>query len=70
MSLSLNVGSTDRIVRLVLGVVLIALSYFGVLTGTAAIVAYVVGAIAIVTGLVNFCLLYIPFGISTRKPKS
>lgn len=70
MSLSLNVGGTDRIVRIVLGVVLIALSYFGVLTGTAAIVAYVVAAIAIVTGLVNFCLLYTLLGINTRKTKS
>lgn len=70
MSLSLNVGGTDRVIRLVLGIVLIALAYFGIFTGTAAIVAYVVGAIAIVTGLVNFCLLYLPFGINTRKSKS
>lgn len=69
MKLSLNVGNMDRIIRLILGVVLIGLAYSGTLTGTAAIIAYVVAAIAIVTGLVKFCLLYTLFGINTSKVK-
>jgi len=69
MKLSLNVGSFDQISRLVLGAVLIALAYFGILTGTAAIIAYVVAAIAVVTGLVKFCPLYAILGINSCKVK-
>jgi hypothetical protein len=64
-----NVGNADRIIRLLLGVVLIGLAYSGVITGTGAIVAYVVAAIAIVTGLAKFCLLYTLLGINTGKAK-
>ena len=70
MKLSLNVGGLDRIARLILGVVLIALAYFGILTGTGAIVAYVVAGIAIVSGVIRFCPANALFGINTHKAKS
>jgi len=69
MKLSLNVGSFDQILRLVLGAVLVALAYFEILSGTAAIIAYVVAAIAIITGLVKFCPLYAILGINSSKTK-
>lgn len=69
MKLSFNVGGWDRTGRLILGVVLIALAYFDVLTGTAAIIAYVVAAIALVTGLVRFCPVNALFGINTCQVK-
>ena len=67
MELSFNVGGYDRIVRLVVGVILIALAFFEIVTGTAAIIAYVLAAIALVTGLVMFCPLNALFGINTCK---
>jgi len=69
MKLSLNVGSFDQILRLIIGAVLIALAYFGILSGTAAIIAYVVAAITIITGLVKFCPLYSILGINSNKTK-
>ena len=70
MKLSFNVGGLDRILRLVLGIVLIALAYFGILSGTGAIVAYIVAAIALVTGLIRFCPVNALIGINTCKVKS
>jgi hypothetical protein len=56
-----NVGSADRIVRLVLGVVIIALGfYFKSWWG-------VVGVVAIATALLNFCPAYTLIGFSTKK---
>lgn len=56
-----NVGSADRIIRLVLGVVIIALGfYFKSWWG-------VVGLVPLVTGLINFCPVYSLIGISTKK---
>ena len=49
--MSFNVGGIDRAVRIVIGLGLMALAFFHIFTGTLAIVGYVVGAIAVVTGV-------------------
>ncbi|RMD48485.1 MAG: DUF2892 domain-containing protein [Ignavibacteria bacterium] len=56
-----NIGSVDRIIRYVVGVAALGLgyyynSYWGLL-----------GLIPILTATINFCPLYAPFKISTRK---
>jgi hypothetical protein len=57
-----NVGGTDRIIRIILGVVIILAGfYFKSWWG-------VVGILLIVTGLIRLCPAYIPFGFSTCKP--
>jgi uncharacterized membrane protein HdeD (DUF308 family) len=61
-----NESNLDKKIRLVVGVVALLLAMF-VLTGTMQTIAYVVGVIAILTGLTGFCLLYKLFGISTKK---
>ena len=58
-----NVGSTDRIIRIVLGLVLVAL--FFVVAAPWKYVALVAGLVAIATGLFRFCGLYRLFGINT-----
>ncbi len=62
-----NESSTDRIVRAVVGVVLLWLSLgplggFGTVLG---IIVFVISIIALVTAITGFCLLYKLFGIST-----
>lgn len=60
-----NVGAVDRAVRLVIGIALLALAFLHVVTGTMAIVAYIAGAVALVTGLVRFCPVWSIFGVNT-----
>ncbi len=62
-----NVGSVDRTVRWIVGVALILLGVFGVLQGTAAIIGYVVAAIALITGMMRYCPLWAVFKINTKK---
>jgi hypothetical protein len=62
-----NVGGADRGIRLVIGMTLLALALTRVFTGTMAIAAYVVGGIALVTGLARFCLAWTIFGINTTS---
>ncbi|UCC47526.1 MAG: DUF2892 domain-containing protein [Gemmatimonadota bacterium] len=64
-----NVGGTDRVIRIVLGIVLLVVAYLW-LSGALAIIAYVVGAIALITGLAGWCALYTVFGINTCKAPS
>lgn len=62
-----NVGPADRAIRIVAGVLVLAL--FGITDGNIRWVFLVLGAILIVTGVVRFCPLYLPFGIDTNKIK-
>lgn len=68
---SLNEGMIDRAVRSVLGIGL-GVATFTALTGAGAwqIVAGIVAAILLVTGVVGFCPLYALLRISTRRGTS
>ncbi len=67
-----NIGQTDKIIRLLAGAVLLALAFLklGGLATTAGIVAAVVGAVLIVTALINFCPAYGLLGLRTNKKSS
>jgi sugar phosphate permease len=67
--MSHNVGGADRIIRLILGVVLLCLALFQAVTGGWAIAFYIVGAIALVTGIVGWCGAWSLLGINTRGHK-
>ena len=59
-----NEGSTDRAIRIIIGVLAVAVGLFW-LTGIAQTISLVIGAVALITGAVGFCGLYALFGIST-----
>lgn len=60
-----NVGPEDRIVRIVVAVALAVVIYMGVLGGTAAIVAGIVAAYLLISGLLSRCVVYKLVGIDT-----
>ena len=62
-------GSTDRIVRLLIAIVVGVLYYTGVLEGTLGLVLLILAAVFVLTSFISFCPLYLPFGISTCKSK-
>ena len=64
--MSLNVGSLDKNIRIVLGIILIAVGFFFV-QGTLGIIIGVVGFVPLLTGLFNFCPIYAILKLSTRK---
>jgi membrane protein implicated in regulation of membrane protease activity len=63
--LPLNEGTVDRVVRVVLGLVLLALVFVGPQTALGW-----VGLLPLVTGLVGTCPLYTVLGISTCSIKA
>jgi len=65
--MKVNESNADRIIRAVLGVVLLFLGFGGMLAGTWAIVAEVLGAIMLLTAAIGFCPLYTLFKFSTKK---
>ncbi len=62
-----NMGTLDKIVRILAALVIAGLYFANVISGTIAIVLLVVAGIFILTSFISFCPLYFPFGISTRK---
>jgi len=64
-----NEGTADRVIRVILGIILIGLGvYFQSSWGMVAmIVLIVLGLAALITGIIGFCSLYKLFKISTIK---
>jgi hypothetical protein len=62
-----NMGTWDRILRLIIAAVIVVLSISGKISGTLEIVLLVLAAVFVVTSVVRICPLYMPFGIDTCK---
>jgi len=60
-----NEGTIDRVVRVLVGLVLLSLVFIGPQTWLG-----LFGVVPLVTGLVGFCPLYRVLGIHTRTGKS
>jgi hypothetical protein len=65
-----NVGGVDRVLRLTLGGMFFLAGLFLLTSGIRpGVVLVVIGALALLTGIIRFCALYVPFGISTALPR-
>ena len=64
-----NMGTADKIIRVLIAVVIGVLIYTNMLSGTLAIVLGVFGIVFVLTSLVSFCPLYTLVGIKTCKTK-
>lgn len=60
-----NMGTTDRMIRILFAIVIAVLYFMDKISGTAAIILLVFAAIFIFTSVIKFCPLYYPFKIST-----
>lgn len=67
MKLNKNMGTTDRIIRVLVAIIFGYLYFSGTVTGTLGIVLLVLGAVFLLTSIVRFCPLYLPFNLSTAK---
>lgn len=67
MSFKKNMGTTDRIVRFVLAVVLLIAAFTMPMSSVLSTILIILGVVLIGTSLVSFCPLYLPFKLSTRK---
>ncbi|HMB89362.1 MAG TPA: DUF2892 domain-containing protein [Rhodothermales bacterium] len=62
-----NIGTIDRIIRVVIALVVAVLYFTGQISGTAAIILGILAIVFLLTSLVSTCPLYMSFGLSTRK---
>jgi hypothetical protein len=62
-----NMGSTDKMIRSVIGIIIAILYYSGIIAGTLAIVLLAFAIIFLLTSFISFCPLYTLLGINTNK---
>ena len=62
-----NMSNIDRIARIVLAAIFAYLYFGGIVTGTLGVVLLVLGVVFVLTSIIAFCPLYVPFKFSTYK---
>jgi hypothetical protein len=62
-----NMSNLDRIIRVIIAALFAYLYFGGIVTGVFGIILVVLGAVFLLTSIVAFCPLYVPFKISTFK---
>jgi hypothetical protein len=62
-----NMGIIDRVIRILVAVVVVALYITNVLSGTLGIILLVIAGVFVLTSIISFCPLYLPLGLRTRK---
>jgi len=64
-----NMGTTDKVIRIGIAVVIAVLYFTNVISGTWAILLGILALVFLLTSFFSFCPLYFPFGINTFKNK-
>jgi len=64
-----NMGNTDRIIRVLIALVVAGLYFTETISGTTALILGALAIVFLLTSLISFCPLYLPFGIRTHKSK-
>lgn len=65
-----NIGKLDRAIRLIVAAFIVVLYFTGAISGIMAVILFVLAAVFIITGSLEVCPLYLPFGISTRSKEN
>ena len=64
-----NMGSADKIIRVIIAAIVGVLYFTGTISGTLGIVLLLLAGVFVLTSVISFCPLYAPFGIKTCKIK-
>jgi len=64
-----NMGSIDKLVRVLVAVVIGILYFTDQITGTLAIILGIFAVVFLLTSAIGFCPLYLPLKLSTIKKK-
>lgn len=62
-----NMGTADRVIRILVAVAILVLYLTNTISGILAIILGIVAIAFLVTSLVGWCPGYLPFKLSTRK---
>ena len=64
-----NMGGTDRIIRIIVALAVVALYYFKVVDGTLVYILLALASVFLLTSFISFCPLYTILGLNSCKLK-
>ena len=64
-----NMGTTDRIIRVIIAAIIAILYFTGTISGIVGIILLILAGVFLLTSLIGFCPLYSPFGLRTCPAK-
>lgn len=59
-----NMGGTDKIVRIIIALIIVALFFTKIISGVLGIVLIIVAGVFVLTSLISFCPLYNLVGLN------
>jgi hypothetical protein len=62
-----NVGTIDKVVRILIAAVLVILYFTNIINGTLGIILLVLAGVFVLTSFLSFCPIYFALGLSTGK---
>lgn len=62
-----NMGKLDRALRVLLALLFVLLYYTDIVSGTLGIILIILGVVFVLTSVIGFCPLYLPFNINTKE---
>ena len=62
-----NVGTTDKVIRILIAVVVVVLFFTHVISGTLGIILLILAAVLVATSLISLCPIWLALGINTKK---
>lgn len=62
-------GFADRVIRVSVAIVVATLFFTNVITGIWGSILLALAVIMVITSMVSFCPLYLPFGLNTLRRK-
>ncbi len=65
-----NIGTIDRIVRILIAAMIIYLYFSNVISGTMGIILIAISAVLVITSIISFCPLFFLLGLKSTKNKS
>jgi hypothetical protein len=65
-----NMGTADRIIRVIIAAIISVLYFTGIIPGTIGVILLILAGVFVLTSLISFCPLYAPFGLSTCTNKN
>jgi len=64
-----NMGTADRVIRLLIAILFVVLFFTNVISGTTGIILLVLAAVFVLTSIFSICPFYMLLKISTLKEK-
>jgi len=67
LGMKTNLSNTDRVIRIILAMVIAALYFTNIISGTLALIVLIVAGVLFLTAIISFCPIYYILHLNSSK---